>query len=190
MSVQPANPTDRVIRLKSELCDYLIDIPEMIIESSRLVVAAKNPQGLGGLRPRVARLKARVSSMKQSLETWFGREVEPDLFAGPSSKGQEEERSIEYSGPGLLRPVFDCVVNSTLMVFERMTRRLECLEGMQASEADFPSIDYIRRRRRVETAYSYVKMRSAVCSKPLELGLRQLSAADEGLNAALKLELS
>lgn len=114
------------------------------------------------------------------------REVEPRLFAKPSSEGPEEERSIEYSGPGLLHPVFDCVVNSILMMLEKMTLGLGCLEGTQASEADFPSINYIRRRRRAEAAHTYVKMRSAVCSKPLELGLQQISAAEGVLNAALK----
>jgi hypothetical protein len=181
--VQPGNQIDRTIYLRSQLCEYLIDIPAIINESSILLMAAKDPLGAYGFRPRIVSLKARVTSLKQNLETWFVRDVEPGLFAIPSSEVAEEERSVEYSGPGLLPPVLDCVVNSALLMLEKMDFGLECLQGTPFVGADFPSVDYLRRRRRAEAAYAYVKARSTVCAKPLELGLQQLSAGEDVLDA-------
>jgi len=177
-----ASQEERGLRLRAELCEYLIEMPNLVLKSRRLALPDGDVQSEIKCRAVAANLRMQVTEMMSSLETWLAREVEPLLFRprppGIAETGETSglEGGLRYPGPGLLGPIVDCVANTALMMLDRLALSLGLREGQYRVGAALCLSDkYPERKSRAEGALAHVKTKSGVCAKPLEVGLHQLS---------------
>jgi len=176
------------LSLRAELCDLLVDIPNLFSEVSNM----SNPDGSCSLdqtdpESRHERVLLRAITMYRSIETWLVNELEPLLLACDSPSNESTNSSsppwntrtdtgnvFEY--PELLIAVLDCISNSVLIKLEKLLFTLISASPQQHEELEFiicPTTT-ARRQATVRMSLDFVKRNCKVAAKPLEFGLQQL----------------
>ncbi|KAE8137549.1 hypothetical protein BDV38DRAFT_84519 [Aspergillus pseudotamarii] len=162
-------PASRASVLRSQLCDWLVDVPLLLEKVSGI-------QHSGGYGAKLERLVQRVMIIHGQIEGWYLTEVVP---AVPYVQQHGDNSaplcpSAEYSQP--LMGVLDCVVNSTLIALEDAISTAVSL--LSESDGSHKPIDYSntiwKRQQTIFNALEYVRGYSPVAAKPLEFGLQQL----------------
>ncbi|EXJ85833.1 hypothetical protein A1O1_06202 [Capronia coronata CBS 617.96] len=179
--------------LRAQLCDFLVQIPELITEVSNIVESLNTNAVVSvGLADRHQSALLRTSSIKKSVEGWYSTDLEPRRSLVTLQPDDEQPNSdhlaaylasatqTEFPQPDLLIMIVHCVSNH-LMV--RLDTLLSSLISSSPYDIDrtglCPCLATMLTRR--DAAFQYwnvVKSISQVAAKPLEYGIRQLWAND------------
>jgi hypothetical protein len=180
------------LSLRAKLSDFLVDIPDLLLEVSNL----SDPDGSCSLDPtdpesRRERVLLRAIAINRTIETWYVKELEPllqayDSLSDASLKSDgppwdtrtDAGNGFEY--PELLLAVLDCISNSVLIKFEKILPALTSASPQKHEELEFTicPATIARRQATVRVALNFVKRNSKVAAKPLEFGLQQLWSTD------------
>lgn len=156
------------LRWRSELCDLVLDVPELLCECGTLlnVRQADNVPGFED-QPGYQGLFDRVVAAYNSLEQWYRKELAPGLPLADS------EGYREY--PDVLSAIVDCVSASILVQLQRFGFELFSLFAITAPASGLPFSNdiFIERHTTSLTAFEFVK-RFPMASKPLKFGLEQI----------------
>lgn len=180
------------IRLRTQLCDFLVEIPDLISDMADLIApptdVLMDPIELAYQQRTVI---FRAAILKRDMEAWYTEQLQPSRLDSNTSKEDSlvSKRDIPADGiayPEILHAVVDCVSNSVLLRLDEMllallsvsTERYNDLELFIASNSTSKRLNIVRR------SYEFVKRRSRVAAKPLEFGLKQLwSTGNHGLQS-------
>jgi len=178
----PLTSDGKSFRLRSQLCEYLVDMPGLLARSSKFLGFTTRTHHRSAIfQTQATSLRCETANLKASFLAWYAGEVQPVLFEDVSSESSLimrgptfGEPARKYAGPGLLFPILDCVSNSVLMTLDRILLRLLNLDERHCGEVGSITDDFVIRKANANAALAYVKMKSTICAKPLELGLREL----------------
>lgn len=156
------------LRWRSELCDLVLDVPELLCECASLVniQQADNVPPFGD-QPTYQCLFDRIVEAYNSLEQWYRKELAPALPLADS------EGRREY--PDVLSAIVDCVSTSILVQLQRFGFELFSLFDIKAPASGLPFSNEVFSERHTTSlkAFEFVK-RFPVAAKPLKFGLEQI----------------
>lgn len=180
---QGTSERSKTFSLRSEMCGFLMDIPDVITEVSHISDLAKALDAKPlDFADRLEDAFRHTLSMKTAIESWYDAKVEPRLcscpapFSASHCLGETVDTGAHKGQPALLAAIVACVSNSAMV---RLDMLLNTLISSSAFEHDEPRPDHrsatiARRQAIVHQSFNFVKEVSAVAAKPLEFGLRQL----------------
>lgn len=170
-------------RLKHMLSELLMNFPDMIRESSELVISHTSKCGRQPQQSRLQDAICRQLQMKQELETWFATVP----LKTDSSIGAEADQTVpaEQCYRNLFCGIVDCIVNSVLVKLDRMMLCLSTLlhpaaGGIQGVFCDPGLLQTIKKHRATaHEAFLFVKSTSDIGTKPLDMGLKMIATDDD-----------
>ena len=164
------------IRLRSELSNYLIDAPVLIIEAHKLLGSRISRED-----NRIEHLMARITDLERRVQAWYRIYVIPHITITIESSGSatasDATEASERIYPKLIFAFVDCVICSLLATLEDLVDRLG--ESHECPNARFPSRPLTpkscaTRRNVARSAFIFVQARSEVSVKQLSFGLSRL----------------
>ena len=190
-AVPPVAQGPPSLSLRAKLCDWLVDIPDLLSEVSNLSdLDGSRSLDLTDSESRHERVLLRAIAMNRRIETWCTKELEPLLLScdslsnaslksnGPSW-GTRTNTGNDFEYPELLLAVLDCVSNSVLIKLKELLSTLTSASSQQHEElVNICPATIARRKATVRVSLDFVKRNSKVAAKPLEFGLEQLWSID------------
>lgn len=177
------------ISLRSELCDFLVDVPSLILEVSRFSDSSMMCCTDSAARAEQCEIVYRqISAFKHTIETWYSTSIVPQytmsLSTSNTSLGGKKDRlgqsQVLPCGNQLdvLLAVVDCLSNAIMLRLDMLLAKLaSILEYDLTGSGDSNSI-LLQRRIAVSQSLEFIKGSSHVAAKPLKFGLQQLWSND------------
>ncbi|KAH0835183.1 hypothetical protein FOPE_04078 [Fonsecaea pedrosoi] len=164
------------ISLRSELCEFLVDVPGLIREATstadQLLDGDVDPVGL---KKRHQNAIIQISSVKHAFEWWYSTKIAP-LRSISDAVGSTRVETTSNSSvrDDLLLAVVDCVSNSIMIKLDTLQAQLNSDWGNLRVDVLGCQQAQAKRRKMMYQALQFVRDKSLVAAKPLEFGLRQL----------------
>lgn len=171
------------LRLRVQLCEFLVDIPGLVEQATSLLSCSQNsPSEL-----QYTEILQHVLAMRNKMADWHAQEVLPLLQAQVAPPELPPLDSDHHSTlissiartptkHDLLLAVNDCVVNATIAKLEQLL--LQLFESFPCDDTQSTwDINAGAMKARIVTALEAldrVRTTNSVAAKPLEFGLRQL----------------
>lgn len=176
-STSIADCDDSSIALRGQLCDFLVDVPQLIDEAMGIAQQTElENDDPTDLTERRASVLLRMTSLRQALECWYLAKVSPRrwiLSVPPTSKPRiTNKQGAPYEE--LLFAVVDCASNSILLKLDAVILRMTTRSAGNGLDVSIQQSSLRTRQLAIHESLNYVRQRSLVAAKPLEYGLRQL----------------
>lgn len=180
-----ATTTRPGIALRSKFCEILVDVPDLISEGERILRERDNNLD-PSMKPddTLEKILDQVVSIYQTLETWYNKELLPLVFVdNPLLDGSSEQLQIDpgchtpaHEYKDMLFAIIDCTTNSVLISLDRFIASLASTSSKYHGVLDVLASPAVMANRFAifRSALAFVRQFSAVASKPLEFGLRQI----------------
>jgi hypothetical protein len=164
------------LSLRSQLCDMLVDAPDLLSEVSCLSSAEGNRSlDRADLQAQREDVLSRVIAQKHQVETWRAQELEPFFRTCDSSQVRPTEVDASRHRDILLA-VLDCISSSALIALADALLTLRSL--LPGHDEDGHLISHqsaiVGWKAAVRASLDIVRETSRVASEPLECGLRQI----------------
>ena len=174
--------------LRSQLCDFLVDLPDLLSQISNLSDWGHKPDSRE-FQEQYRWVLQHAVTIRDRLEAWYTTELEPRILACDANSSIDENASLRNSHadtagpfeyPEILLGVLDCVTNSALIKLEQSILRLRSGLLLFKGNPDIAARHTViaRRQAKVCDAYQFVKNKSKVAAKPLKFGLQQLGSSE------------
>jgi hypothetical protein len=178
---QPLDSLDMTsigIQLRTQLTDFLLDLPELLARA-QLLLTAPAPRIDDGLKS----LSSYTTGLKRRIEFWYERAVFPHICPQKPRDIREIMHISDREYPELLFIFLDCVICSLLVKLDDLLNALESAHVPQ--ELKLPSSPsnispYMIRREVARSALILVQARSTVTAKQLSFGLNHLESQFKG----------
>lgn len=175
--------TSRNTALRSELCDFLVDIPALISETA--VFLSEGPPTFSSLEPHFEKQRLRLRQvtldLSEQVKSWHGRNFgrlsgctqAPPL--GDVRKIITGDTKHSLNPEGTLFWVVNCVTNSVLVKLEQLLFALDSATGDVHDAKHLLRLEeYLKHEELARTALEAVGEHSQIATKPLIFGLSQL----------------
>jgi hypothetical protein len=168
------------IGLRSQLCDYLVDIP-VLVQDSTTVLAEASKLYDEDAQAKLDGIRERILLMRERLENWYVNVAVPRIRRVDKKHMIIDEPRVEHDDtyPGLLFGVLDCVANTVLVKLDTLLLSIGAASGRMGCDISYDTI--MRRQSTARKALEMVRRRSLIAAKPLEFGLQQIWNDDEDL---------
>ena len=165
------------ISLRSQLCDFLVDVPGLLKDVSNVI---SRTAGIDLPEAQVTERRQKVVhqlvSLKQTFEWWYHSRVAPlrSISDAIYSKEMRESHAKGFGDDGVLLAVVDCVSNSVMIKLDALLFNLANNSEATTASSFACQGAIAGRRKAMSNALSYVWEHSSVALKPLEFGLQRL----------------
>ena len=181
--------------LRSELCNFLVDIPTLISEIAVFLSEGPPTSSSSKLHFEKQRLRLRnvTFDLSQQLKSWHHRNfglVSNLILEAPtldtSSLRKKTGDSRDSDNPeGTLFWVVNCVPNSVLVKLEQLLFALDSInEDFQDVRHLMRLEEYLKHQELARNALEAVGDQSRIAIKPLIFGLSQLWSSDDLMAAS------
>ncbi|KAH8671710.1 hypothetical protein BX600DRAFT_252560 [Xylariales sp. PMI_506] len=183
LNERPSNfPNTEVsgIRLRSQLCDFLVELPGIIARSRQLI-------GETDLKNRTAldAVMVQVMDLNHRLEIWYEEELHPQVHAHIADDSSKSKHLHDGKDIRLVFTFLNCITCSLLVrLYDLVTEIRDALEVSEEFATSPRDANVYRLRREVaRSTYLQVQKRSLVTARQLSFGLSNLgySNSSEGL---------
>lgn len=83
--VTPVDLRNPKLSLRSKFCDMLVDVPDLLSDVSRVLIAQNN-ETCGDIKAERNNILSRVISHKRWIENWYTTDLEPMFLSGGDSR--------------------------------------------------------------------------------------------------------
>ncbi|EXJ67154.1 uncharacterized protein A1O5_09801 [Cladophialophora psammophila CBS 110553] len=164
------------ISLRSELCEFLVDVPGLIREASNTAYQTLNSDtDSTELTERRKNAILQIKFVKHAFEWWYCTKIAPLRSISGALQQAKAERNCNRSPQDeLLLAVVDCGSNSIMIKLDMLWASLD--PDLETHKVDVLAYQEAQERRKMMMYQSlqFVRAKSLVAAKPLEFGLRQL----------------
>jgi len=185
------------LELRSDLCDLLVEIPDLLIETSNLRnMSRAYTLDYDESSSLWKDLRHRATRLYNLIDSWRSTDLTPILLAvsdsynTPSSLDSLDsdlysQSTSNFNEQRLLLAVLDCVSNLALAGLQKLVISIPPPQSSHQMEDLSPSPSYsteAERKAAIRAAFEFVHSLSFIAAKPLGLGLRQLFSPDSFFN--------
>ncbi|KAL1963335.1 hypothetical protein VTN77DRAFT_8456 [Rasamsonia byssochlamydoides] len=181
------------LRLRSQLCDFLVDILDVVFEGCKFSAREQSIISMvhqTDCNSPYKRILLRLHALHRSLEEWYVMHFHPHLLSRDQSNtsrssGPEEIPTASTSTstciayPDIVLAVLNAVSNTALVMLEQVystiTARCKSLDLDSTSPSTICTpATTAKRAATARTSLDFVRRNAPVAAQPLEFGLKQL----------------
>lgn len=180
----------RGITIRSELCDFLVEVPSLVEEVSQTStwtnIRSHNDLELMNRRWETFN---RIATLQAAIEAWHSTRIVPrrSFPTRGSSKPTTEADEIIVSSNSqtnddyseILIAVVDCVSSSVMVKLDLLMADLLSESECKVNDTQCSARTISARQVAVSRALNFVRAKFQIAAKPLEFGLRQLWLNDD-----------
>ncbi|KIY02498.1 uncharacterized protein Z520_00963 [Fonsecaea multimorphosa CBS 102226] len=164
------------ISLRSELNEFLVDVPGLAREASSIADELLNGKpDSAGLLERRQKAIIQISSLKRAFELWYCTKVAPQRpIPGVPLPNKVEIPRNSSPQDELLFAIVDCVSNCVMIKLDSLWASID--SNRHVLKVDILDFQKAQSKRKLimHQSFQFVRASSHIAAKPLEFGLQQL----------------